>query len=81
MWWALEDHGYTLDIRCAKVWTEDEIKAKTLRSFEKAWPKEQVDRVIQHHIDIQDLAYLDNTGEETAQFPHTLMVWRPDLCK
>ncbi len=79
LWWALNDAGYTCDIRCARARTQAELDAKTLRSFEKAWPKEQVDRVIQHHIDIQDLAYLDNNGT-TAQYPHPLKQWRPDLC-
>ena len=78
LWWAINDAGYTCDIRCAKVWTQEQIDKKELRSFEKAWPKDQVDCLIQHHIDIQDLAYRDN-NEETAKYPHTLVQWRKDL--
>jgi hypothetical protein len=80
LWWALNDQGYTCDIRCARVWTQEEIDAKQLRSFERVWPKELVDRVVQHHIDIQDLTYVDNIGR-TADYPHTLKHWRPDLCE
>lgn len=74
LWWAINDAGYTCDIRCAKVWTKEQKENKVLRSFEKFWPKDQVDEVIQYHIDIQDLTHA------SSKFPHTLRQWRRDLC-
>lgn len=79
MWWAIGDHGYTCDLRCAKVWSRDEVKAKQWRSIDKPWPKEIVDRLVQHHVDFQDLHYKDNEGNFPLH-PHTLMAHRKDLC-
>lgn len=81
LWWAIANAGYTVDIRCARVWTLEEKleKEKDLRSTDKFWPKADIDRLVQHHIDVQDLYYKDNTGE-VARFPHTLVSRRPDLC-
>lgn len=79
MWWALNDRGYTCDIRCAKIFDEDDPKLKELRDIDVPWPKEVVDRLVQHHVDVQDLHYKNNDGN-LADFPHTLAQWRPDLC-
>lgn len=78
MWWALNDRGYTCDVRCAKIWTKAEVQAKQWRSFDMPWPKTVIDRLVQYHVDIQDLAK-DNDGN-FQKYPHTLIQWRPDLC-
>ena len=77
-WWAIGDHGYTCDLRCAKVWTREEVERRDWRSFDKPWPKSAVDRLVQHHVDIQDLTHRDNEGRFYPH-PHTLMSHRPDL--
>ena len=79
MWWAINDQGYTCDIRCARVWTQAEIDAKEMRSIDVPWEKETIERLVQHHIDFQDLKHKDN-NDEISKFPHTLKQWRPDLC-
>lgn len=81
-WWAINDQGYTLDIRCAKVFDEDDEKLKPenmRKGIDTAWEKSFVDQYVQHHIDIQDLQYRDNNGNG-RQYPHPLRQWRPDLC-
>lgn len=78
LWWAINNRGYTCDIRCARVWTQSELDKKGLREIDIPWKKDQVDRLIQHHVDIQDLNYKDNEGE-LAKYPHTIMEWRTDL--
>lgn len=81
MWWAIGDRGYTCDIRCAKVWTENDLKELT-RETDKPWLKEVVDNFIQHHIDIQDLQIGRKCDQKIFRNnPHTLVQWRPDLCK
>lgn len=78
MWWAINDCGYTCDIRCARVWTKSEIENKQMRDIDVPWPKEDVDRLIQHHIDVQDLHHKDNNGN-LMKFPHTIGSYRPDI--
>lgn len=80
-WWAINNKGYTCDIRCARVWTQEEMEeeSKDLRSCDKFWPRDVIEPLAQHHIDHQDLRK-DNNGNYRKD-PHTLMTWRKDLCK
>lgn len=76
-WWALGGRGYTCDIRCAQVWTKDELLEENYwegHGKYLPWPKEKIDQLVQWHIDCQDVQY-------KSEFPHTLKHWRPELCK
>lgn len=72
MWWARNDAGYTCDIRCARVWTEDDLNERfdldnrSLSSKYKIHQKDVIDKIVQHHIDIQDLG---------SEIPHTVKHW------
>lgn len=85
MWWAIDGRGYTCDIRCAQIWTMDELKKSNYNCKNEynekyiPWPKDVIDRLVQHHVDHQDLQYKDNFGEQ-AKHPHTLVSHRQDLC-
>jgi hypothetical protein len=71
-------NGYTVDIRCAQVWTEEELKKEGYWGEHykyKAWPKPMVDKFVQHHIDIQDLS----EKNQNAACSHVLRNYRPDL--
>ena len=87
LWWAIEGKGYTCDIRCAQVWTKEELVESgywTMDGYKhekfKVWPKEKVDNLIQHHIDHQDL-FRDSDNSVYDNNPHTLVAWRKDLVK
>jgi hypothetical protein len=80
-WWAIDGRGYTCDIRCAHIWTEEELKKEGYWSDHykyKPWPKDRVDRLVQLHIDHQDLERKTN-GSIFDNNPHTLVKWRKDL--
>ncbi|MEK2647363.1 hypothetical protein [Bdellovibrio sp. BCCA] len=76
LWWANNDSGYTCDIRCARVWTMDELndrfslKDTALPSKYKIHQKDRIDRLIQCHIDAQDI------GKDG---PHTLKHWGSNI--
>lgn len=58
MWWAVNSCGYTTDLSCAKVWTEEEMNEKVaegLRECDIFWLKSDIDPLTQQHIDFQDL--------------------------
>lgn len=78
-WWAHNDRGYTCDIRCAKIWSGEEYEKKkeNLRECDIFWPKKPVDRLVQHHVDWQDLRKNDYGDYPAA--PHTIQSYRPDL--
>lgn len=76
-WWAINNRGYTCDLRCARVFRESELN--DLRKCDIPYPKEVVDNLVQWHVDFQDLRP-DNTGAYVKN-PHTLRKWRPDICK
>lgn len=81
-WWAIGDRGYTLDIRCAKVFTLEEVRQRELDKKEKykVWPKGIIDNYVQHHVDIQDLFHHGkNKDARLNNHPHTIVFWRPDL--
>lgn len=75
MWWAVDDRGYTCDLRCARVWSQKEKDLKEMRSIEKFYLKDEVDQLVQHHIDIQDLDRKKD-GSIYDNNPHTLVQWR-----
>lgn len=55
-WWKEDDNGYTLDIRVAKKFTHDEAwKLVNGRNKYKMFLVSHIDKLVQHHIDIQDL--------------------------
>lgn len=70
MWWCHHGHGYTCDIRKAGIYSKDELNG--LRETDIPWPVEQVNRVIQFHIDIQDLR---RKGKPWNRMPHVLRDW------
>lgn len=84
-WWAIDGKGYTCDIRCAQLWTEEELKLNRYWPSEnkgtdahakyKPWPVDEVNRIIQHHIDHQDLERKDGI----QLVPHTIATHRKDL--
>jgi len=78
-WWAIERRGYTCDIRCAHVWSEEEMQSKVdsgMRSCDVFYPKDKIDALIQHHIDVQDIPY---EGEKWPIAPHPVLSKRPDI--
>lgn len=56
LWWKEDNCGYVCDIRKAKVFgtREAEILCEHTDSF-KMWPKDYIDTLIEHHIDMQDV--------------------------
>ena len=75
LWWALNGRGYTCDIRCAEVWTKQSLmKRNPTESKYKAYRKDVIDRLVQHHIDMQDLEHKDNDGN-FRQKPHSLLAY------
>lgn len=80
MWWAYKNNGYTVDVRCAKVWTHGEFLEKNqhMRECDIFWDKDIIDPLIQHHIDFQDLDHKDNNGE-FRKHSHVISTYRPDL--
>ena len=77
MWWAKDDKGYTCDIRCAKVFTNAEREEYISKGGTKVFhQKEVIDRLVQHHIDVQDVRKKDQ-----RKHPWTIEKWRPDLMR
>jgi len=64
-WWKWNNCGYVCDIRAARKFTQDEINGFNPGVKFKAWPVEQIDALVQHHIDMQDLRHGSTT-------PHSL---------
>lgn len=55
LWWVKGNCGYVCDIRKAKVFCETEAKKICFGlTDKKIWPKEYIDTLISHHIDMQD---------------------------
>jgi hypothetical protein len=83
LWWAVNDCGYTCDLRCARMWTKSELTERGYWEDHykyKPWPKNEVDNLIQFHIDCQDLERKKN-GSVYDNNPHTIVTWRKDLIK
>lgn len=61
LWWKIDNCGYACDIKKARVWTEKEsaeLIEKDRGEKYTRWPKDQIDQIIQHHVDIQDVRRL-----------------------
>lgn len=67
VWWRPNGRGYTVDIRDAGIYDDDEVRG--MRDTDVAWPVEDVLRLVQHHVDVQDLRGLKKSGRRV---PHTL---------
>jgi len=62
IWWEKNNNGYVCDIRKARVFTEAQARkicsgrgkyARTSQ-YHRMWPKDYIDKRIEHHIDMQD---------------------------
>lgn len=73
-WWAIEDHGYTCDVRYAKVWKGSDDKMKSLRMCDIPFLKSEIDKLVQHHIDIQDLRR--NQAGKRPMAAHTTLLYK-----
>lgn len=75
VWWAINDSGYTCDIRCARVWTMDDLDKRFPTGIPEKYSvhfKGNIDCLIQHHIDHQDV-------DHDSKYPHTIVSYRKDL--
>jgi hypothetical protein len=58
-WWALGSRGYTCEVRCAEIFDEERaLQQQKSRGTDQPWPVEIIDRLVTHHIDIQDLPHM-----------------------
>lgn len=73
-WWAIEDSGYTCDVRYAKVWKGSDEKMQCLRECDIPLLKSEIDKLVQHHVDFQDLRR-DQLGRR-AEEPHTTSYYK-----
>ncbi len=51
-WWRAEGRGYTCDIHQAGKYTIDD---RDWRDTDRPWKCEEIDKLVQWHIDVQDL--------------------------
>lgn len=69
MFHRVNHQGYTCDLRAAHLWTkEDAQKCAAWRETDVAFPYSEVARLVQHHVDCQDLY-----AKEERDMPHTLV--------
>ncbi len=55
--WCWDGAGYTCDLRVAAIFTEEEARRQERsRDTDKAYRLEDVLAIVQHHVDMQDLA-------------------------
>lgn len=77
--WCYDHSGYTVDLTKAGVYTEEEANqicnGKTSRGTDKLYPYSDMLKLVQHHIDIQDL-HRYNSGE-LVLYPHTYSHLKP----
>lgn len=62
VWWRKGGSGYVCDLREAEVWSEEDSAALILSDQGQKytrWPKDEIDPLIQHHIDMQDVRRLE----------------------
>lgn len=71
MWHCHHGKGYTCDIRKAGVFSGEEVSEYIKTDTDIPWEIERVNRVIQFHIDIQDL----RKSEPWRAMPHTMENW------
>lgn len=76
MWWCWDGGGYTVDIRCAGVFTRAQAERQCRsRPSDRMWPLDQVIEFVEHHIDIQDLRRI---GDPQRQISHVFSHLKPD---
>ena len=67
LFWAHKRKGYTCDLRMAGLFDYEEAKSiEEGRSTDKMYPLSEVLKLVQHHVDCQDLYSAEKKG-----FPHT----------
>lgn len=67
--WCYDSHGYTCDLRMAAVLTEAEAKKTTKRDTDKFYKYSDVLKLVQHHVDCQDL-YRKPMATKAHTFSH-----------
>ena len=67
VWWRADGNGYTVDLRAAGIYDEDEVAE--MRDTDKPWPIGDINRLVQHHVDCQDLRL---RGASLPALPHTI---------
>lgn len=66
-WWRFNDNGYTCDIRAAKKFTKQEAEELCVgRNKYAMWECGYIEKLVQHHIDMQDLRH-------DSLIPHTMI--------
>lgn len=51
LWWGPDRAGYTTELDKAGLYEEDEARSiERLRGTDKAWPKDQIDKVAVRHV-------------------------------
>lgn len=53
LWWR-KGGGYTTHVNEAETFTEEDVRKCSNRSIDVIWPKDYIDGVTSHHVDIQD---------------------------
>lgn len=67
--WCWDHSGYTVDLRMAGIYNKDEAEQICAnRESDKMYPYRDVLKLVQHHVDIQDLCRLN---KEYVNNPHT----------
>ena len=69
--WCWDHSGYTCDLRMAGIYDESEAESiEKNRSTDRKYKYSDVLKLVQHHVDIQDLPY-KGSSRELPQKPHT----------
>jgi hypothetical protein len=70
--WCWDSSGYTCDLSKAGIYTEEEAtKICGIRGTDKMYKYADVLKLVQHHVDVQDLRPLDKKSKKIPHFPHT----------
>lgn len=64
--WCYDGSGYTCDLRMAMVLTKEKVALWTKRETDKIFKYSDVLKLVQHHVDCQDLY-----RKEIPKTPHT----------
>lgn len=71
--WCWDSRGYTLDLRCAAIFDDEEAKKICAnRDTDKMVKYSEIVRLVQHHVDIQDLGRGKDGIYKPRSHPHTL---------
>jgi hypothetical protein len=56
LWWAIDDRGYTTDLRKAETYSEEAAyRQHAMRVTDIAWPKAYIDSIARPCVDFQSL--------------------------